>query len=260
MESTASKREIKQKSHCVCITDFFTKVKKEFTWDKGIRLFLIFLGSIFMILNSVMGIAIPSTSVACINDKALSLASPLNYFFRAHNVIKYIITIISSLSIDIVIIYALIHWFLCGKKGNYIVSLVIYLIAYLIIKQLFLVREPDGYIWEFPYFPSVFVSYKRTSSLFYSNGLGVLMITCLEFKENEKKIMFRIATALLVFESLFMIVLQAHYIIDIFTAIFMGHYIYIIVKYSYEIFDKKDKKDNREVKNEDLIPPSSSIN
>ena len=27
MESTASKREIKQKSHCVCITDFFTKVK-----------------------------------------------------------------------------------------------------------------------------------------------------------------------------------------------------------------------------------------
>ena len=86
------------------------------------------------------------------------------------------------------------------------------------------------------------------------------MITCLEFNENEKKMMFRIATALLVFESLFMIVLQAHYIIDIFTAIFMGHYIYIIVKYYYEIFDKKDKKDNREVKNEDLIPPSSSIN
>ena len=86
------------------------------------------------------------------------------------------------------------------------------------------------------------------------------MITCLEFKENEKKIMFRIATTLLVFESLFMIVLQAHFIIDIFTAIFMGHYIYIIVKYYYEIFDKKDKKDNRGVKNEDLIPPSSSIN
>ena len=247
-------------SHCACITDFFSKVKKEFTWDKGLRLFLIFLGSIFMILNSVMGIAIPSTSVACINDKALSLASPLNSIFKAHHIIKYIITIISSLSIDIVIIYTLIRWFLSGKKANYIVSLVIYLISYLIIKQLFLVREPDGYIWEFPYFPSVFVSYKQTSSLFYSNGLGVLMITCLELKENEKKIMFKITTSLLVFESLLMIVLQAHFIIDIFTAIFMGHYIYIIVKYYYEVFDKKDIKDNREVRHEDLIPPSSSIN
>ena len=247
------------------LIQFAQKVKKEFTWEKGLRLFLIFVGGIFMIINTLIGIVIPSSEVDCLSDKTLDLTAPLNTFFKKHNILKIILTILSSLSIDGIIVYALITWGLFAKTSRYVLSLVSYFVLYLLIRELFQVRQPAEYIWEYPHFPSLFVSYKETSSLFYSNVLGLLMITLLEFKENKNTIPFFISVFLIIFESLFMLSLQGHYIIDIFTPIFLGHYLFILFNQFSSVFDKffgmKDNKETQEeydeikdVKKDNLIP------
>lgn len=246
------------------LIQFAQQVKKEYTWEKGLRLFLIFGGGIFMIINTLLGIVIPSSEVECLSDKTLDLTAPLNTFFKNHSIIKCILTILSSLSIDGIIVYSLIIWGLFGKTSRYILSLVSYFILYLLIRELFQVRQPTEYIWEYPHFPSLFVSYKETSSLFYSNVLGLLMITSLELKENKNTIPFFVSVFLIIFESLFMLSLQNHYIIDIFTPIFLGHYLFILFNQFSPVFDKffgmenkeaqQDYDEIKDVKKENLIP------
>ena len=70
------------------LIEFAQKVKKEFTREKGLRLFLIFVGGIFMIINTLIGIVIPSSEVDCLSDKTLDLTAPLNTFFKKHNILS----------------------------------------------------------------------------------------------------------------------------------------------------------------------------
>ena len=55
-----------------CITsiqNFFKEIKRDFTCEKGIRLGFVVIGIVFMIINSQVGLAMPSTAIECVEDK-----------------------------------------------------------------------------------------------------------------------------------------------------------------------------------------------
>ena len=259
-EGTGNEPINNNNNKCVTfIQNFFKEIKRDFTCEKGIRLGFVVIGIVFMIINSQVGLAMPSTAIECVEDKTFSLMEPLNSFFESHRTFKIVLMVLSSLSIDVIIVFCLFYWGLYGKSSRYIISMVIFFVFYLIIKQLFQIRMPERYIWEEIAFPSLFVSYSETSSLFFSSSVGLLIITCFEFKENKQTFFFFFTIFVLVFESFLIIILRGHYIIDIFAGIFLGHYIYIIVRHFSSTFDKFFKMDNRrkkeiEIKNEVLIP------
>ena len=71
----------------------------------------------------------------------------------------------------------------------------------LVIQNLFLMKKPDGYIWEYPGFPSLVVPYGATNDFFYSGHMGGSLIATLEWAQYGKKyvVIFGFVTMFLTF-------------------------------------------------------------
>ncbi len=93
---------------------------------------------------------------------------------------------------------------------------------------MFQMRFPDGYLWEYPGFPSLAVSYLKTNDFFYSGHVGFPTIFAFEHNEmgNTKLVIFCVFT--LFMEMFTMIATHGHYIIDLLAGFVIGHYVTII--------------------------------
>jgi hypothetical protein len=93
---------------------------------------------------------------------------------------------------------------------------------------------PDGYLWEYPGFPSITVSYLKTNDFFFSGHVGLPIIGALEFYGEEKMPLacFCMFTCLLEFFT--MIITRGHYLIDLICGVIIAHYVYMLVdRYIY---------------------------
>jgi hypothetical protein len=91
-------------------------------------------------------------------------------------------------------------------------------------------RFPDGYLWEYPGFPAIAISYLKTNDFFYSGHVGLPMILALEFKKlGCFMCLFWISIFTMLLEAFTMIVTRGHYCIDLITGIIVAHYIYMLV-------------------------------
>jgi len=95
----------------------------------------------------------------------------------------------------------------------------------------------EGFFWNYPGFPSLFVAYGETPDFWWSGHIGILMIMFLEFRSAGwyRFSIYNICT--LVYTFWMMIVSRDHYTIDMISGFIIGHYLWIMFdKYSY-IFD-----------------------
>ena len=111
-------------------------------------------------------------------------------------------------------------------------------------------KIPDGYLWENPGFPSIFVSYHKTNDFFFSSFLGVTLIFALEFEKMDQIILFIISLVVLFFQTLLVIFLRGNYFIDIFAAILFAHYAHMMSNDLANYLDEKNILTFEENKNE----------
>ena len=97
-------------------------------------------------------------------------------------------------------------------------------------QTIFLMRYPDGLTWSYPGFPSVVVPYVNSSDFFFSGHLGILTFLLLENRESKDTLMTWVSVVSIAFEFWMMVVLRAHYTIDLISGIVFAHYIWIISK------------------------------
>jgi hypothetical protein len=103
----------------------------------------------------------------------------------------------------------------------------------LVIQNLFLMKKADGYIWEYPGFPSLVVPYGQTNDFFYSGHMGGSFIATLEWGMNGYRSMsiFGILTMIVTFWL--MVFCQAHFLIDMFAGVIIAHWCFsFATKYS----------------------------
>ena len=98
-------------------------------------------------------------------------------------------------------------------------------------------KYPEGYLWEYPGFPSVTVSYLKTNDFFFSGHVGFPIIIALESHKLNKKYLMVFCLFTSFFEAFTMIVTRGHYIIDIITGMAMAHYFYIVVEKYFNFMD-----------------------
>jgi hypothetical protein len=97
---------------------------------------------------------------------------------------------------------------------------------------------PVGYLWEYPGFPSLTVSYLKTNDFFPSGHVGISMIGALEFFSEKKVTLGLFCTFTCVFEFCTMVVTRGHYFIDLVCGAIIAHYVYMLVeKYIYLVDD-----------------------
>lgn len=90
-------------------------------------------------------------------------------------------------------------------------------------------KYPEGYLWDYPGFPSIFVSYLKTNDFFFSGHVGLPIIVGLESHNLNKKCFMMICFFTCFIEGFTMVVTRGHYIIDIITGMAIAHYLYMLV-------------------------------
>ena len=177
-------------------------------------------------LNTIYGFAMPKGEVACIDDKVFTLTSSLNSYFAVHKLQKNIMLITSSLLIDVLIIITALHWIAYSKTWRLPLSLVTFYLFRGIVQSMFQMKYPEGYLWEYPNFPSLVVSYLKTNDFFFSGHVGLPVMLALEWKNNKKMYLFYISLFVCAVEIITMISRRGHYTIDLIAGVVFALYIY----------------------------------
>lgn len=79
---------------------------------------------------------------------------------------------------------------------------------------------PDRPIWRDPGFPSLLVTYGTSNDFFFSGHTSIAMIGALEIAQVAPTWLAVVAGVVAVTEAVTVILLRAHYTMDVFTAIF----------------------------------------
>src|SRR5687767_63957 len=79
--------------------------------------------------------------------------------------------------------------------------------------------EPPGVIWRYPGFPSLLVTYHVENDFFFSGHTAVSVVGALQLIHFAPTWVAALAVILATIEAVTVIVLRAHYTMDVFAAI-----------------------------------------
>jgi hypothetical protein len=79
---------------------------------------------------------------------------------------------------------------------------------------------PQGTIWRNPGFPSLLVTYGTSNDFFFSGHTSIAMLGALELAQTGPAWLAMGAAAVAVAEAVTVIILRAHYTMDVFAAVF----------------------------------------
>ena len=215
----------------------------EITFEKKIRFLVVIIGLVGVIINTVTGITLPKYNIDCVEDLTFNATSKVNEFLRNSPNFSIFIKSLTSILFDSYIIYAFIGWILYSKNFRFIITFILNIIVYQIIKQFWEIRTPSDYYWNEKHFPSIFVNYNSTTKTFYACELAILITAAFEWKRLGNNIFFWIGIVLYFIEGYIMIAFRAHFIIDIFSPGFLGHYLFVLVEYYLQKILKNENID-----------------
>jgi hypothetical protein len=193
----------------------------------------------FTVVNAVTAFAIQPNQVSCLWDGFFELTTPINEFFNENKEPKNAILIFSSFLIDVLLVWFCVRYALWGRTSRQIIFFILFYGTRAAIQSFFLMRIPPGYCWDYPGFPSLAVSYEKTSDFFYSGHVGVMLFCALEHRWLGNRYMMWVALFVVFMESLIMIVLRGHYSIDIISGLVFAHYYWIVSEWISLHVDKK---------------------
>mmetsp|Transcript_6666 Transcript_6666/g.11790 ORF Transcript_6666/g.11790 Transcript_6666/m.11790 type:complete len:246 (+) Transcript_6666:2380-3117(+) len=184
--------------------------------------------ALLCVINGATGFIQQNDRTECITDAIFDLTAPLNNFFQEQVALRHAVLILSSACIDILVLHFAYRFLVHSKSWRSVLSALSFYITRGLLQMLFLMRIPPGYIWEYPGFPSLSVSYQPTTDFFFSGHVGFAFLCCLEYRLSHKYNWAKFALAATVFEASVMLSLRAHYFIDIVGGIVFAHYIWTV--------------------------------
>jgi len=91
-----------------------------------------------------------------------------------------------------------------------------------IMQALVALPSPPNAIWHYPGFPSLLVTYGVANDYFFSGHTAIAVLAATEMARVGKRWLTGLGVLIVVFEVLAVLVLRAHYTMDVFTGIVTG--------------------------------------
>lgn len=85
-------------------------------------------------------------------------------------------------------------------------------------------EPPPGMIWRDPGFPSLLVTYGVTTDFFFSGHTGLAVLGAVELARLGGRRWMYLGIAIVIFEAMTVLVLRAHYTMDVFTGAVAARY------------------------------------
>ena len=151
-----------------------------------------------------------------IGDKIHDLTFLANLYLQLHPSATNALLIASSAVIDSLGIYLLAKWVFAGDLRPFL-GLVIVLGLRQVMQSLVALPAPPNDLWHNPGFPSLLVTYGVSNDFFFSGHTSIATLGAIELWREGKQWLKPVAIAIVFFEIATVLVLRAHYTMDVFT-------------------------------------------
>lgn len=159
-----------------------------------------------------------------IGDGLLALTAPLHQWLLDHPGGADALLIASSAIIDLLGIF-LLGRAIFGPSIRPLLGLLIIFGLRQICQSLCALPPPEEMIWRYPGFPSLLVTYGVSNDLFFSGHTALATYGAVELGRVGKPWIVGLAIVLGLFEVAAVMVLRAHYTMDVFAALFVALFV-----------------------------------
>ncbi len=153
-----------------------------------------------------------------VGDALQSLTSGLNSYFYHSPSAANALLIVSSALIDALGLFLLGRW-LFGPSVRPFLGLVLLLGLRQIMQAICSLPAPPNMIWHYPGFPSLLVTYNVGNDFFFSGHTAIAVFGGIELARLGKRWLAFLAVGIVLFEIAAVLILRAHYTMDIFTGL-----------------------------------------
>jgi len=153
-----------------------------------------------------------------IGDAMHLWTAALNRSLRAHPATANALLIATSAVIDGLGLFLLASAIFGPTIRPFLGLLIVYVLRQ-VSQGLCSLPQPDGMIWRRPGFPSLLVTYGTAGDLFFSGHTAIAVYGCVELVRLGGPVLPALGVAIASVEALTVLVLRAHYTMDVLAAI-----------------------------------------
>jgi hypothetical protein len=151
-----------------------------------------------------------------ISDAVHDLTAPLHAFFTRHARWADALLITGSLLIDALGLFIFAQAIFGPGIGPFLGLFILFVLRQ-VCQGVCALPCPEGMIWRYPGFPSLFVTYGTSTDLFFSGHTAIAVYGCLELAHYGGTPGAVAGTLIALFEVASVLVLRAHYTMDVFA-------------------------------------------
>jgi PAP2 superfamily C-terminal len=153
-----------------------------------------------------------------IGDALHNLTAGANSYFAQNTRAADALLIVSSALIDALGLFLLGRWFFGGSVRPFL-GLLLLMTLRQFMQAICALPPPPNMIWHYPGFPSVLVTYHVANDFFFSGHTAIAVFGAIELSRLHRNWLTAVAILLVLFEVATVLILRAHYSMDVFTGI-----------------------------------------
>jgi len=153
-----------------------------------------------------------------IGDALHNLTAGLNSYFARNSGAANALLIVSSGLIDALGLFLLGRWLFGGSVRPFL-GLSLLMTLRQLMQAICALPPPPNMVWHYPGFPSLLVTYHVANDFFFSGHTAIAAFGAIELSRLHRKWLTAAAVLLVFFEVATVLILRAHYTMDVFTGI-----------------------------------------
>ena len=153
-----------------------------------------------------------------IGDALHNLTAGLNSYFAQNIRAANALLIVSSALIDALGLFLLARWLFGGSVRPFL-GLFLLMALRQVMQAICALPPPPNMIWHYPGFPSLLVTYHVANDFFFSGHTAIAVFGAIEISRLRRNWLTALAVLIVSFEIATVLILRAHYTMDVFTGI-----------------------------------------